>query len=100
MARGCGEGDGPPPGLSLRVCRGRLLGTLLRPCTLPPSFPASGLLPSPAWAMHYPRKIEDLMEVISTQGSHSIQLPEEGRAALVGGFAHPEIGVHLSGPWN
>lgn len=56
-----------------------------------------GLLPSPAWAM-YPRKIEGLMEVISTGGATPSRLRREGRDVLVGAFAHPEIWVYLWGP--
>lgn len=37
--------------------------------------------PSPAWAMHYPHKIEDLMEAISTRGSPSIQAREGGQSS-------------------
>lgn len=76
----------PSPGLLVK--RGRqpqaeLLGTPLRPLR-----PASQLLrrrassPSPAWAMHYPRKIEDLMEAISTRGSHSIQAQKGGQNSV------------------
>lgn len=94
------RGTGPLPGCLYGFAEAGCLVLCSGPALcLPASLPAASS-PSPAWAMHYPRKIEDLMEVISTQGSHSIQLPEEGRASLVGGFAHPEIGVHLSGPWN
>lgn len=69
------------------------------PCIRPPGSPARGASsPSPAWAMHYPRKIEGLMEVISTGGATPSRLRREGRDVLVGAFAHPEIWVYLRGP--
>lgn len=66
---------------------------------LPPGFSASrASSPSPAWAMHYPRKIEDLMEVISTLGGATPpKLKKEGSAVLVGSSAHPEIRMCLRG---
>lgn len=67
-----------PPGADTGP--GWLLGILLRPLRPASRRPAGGASsPSPAWAMHYPRKIEDLMEAISTRGSHSIQALEGGQ---------------------
>lgn len=115
MARGCGGWGHPPPphlfgpwpgfaghkGLPQAQAGCLVLGILLRPLRPASQLPAGGASsPGPAWAMHYPRKIEDLMEAISTRGSHSIQALE---GVLVGSFSHPEIGVHLEvgrGAWN
>ena len=81
---------------------GRQAGCLVfcsGPCIRPPGSPARGASsPSPAWAMYYPRKIEGLMEVISTGGATPSRLRREGRDVLVGAFAHPEIWVYLRGP--
>lgn len=99
-------GDRPPHVFSglAQVCwaqgaasgPGRLLGILLRPLCPASRLPAGGASSlSPAWAMHYPRKIEDLMEVISTRGNHSNQAGREGRVVLVASFTYPEIRVHF-----
>ena len=108
------SGDGPPflspphphslPLLAWSRFAGWQAGCLVfcsGPCIRPPGSPARGASsPSPAWAMHYPRKIEGLMEVISTGGATPSGLRREGRGVLVGAFAHPEIWVYLRGPWN
>lgn len=86
--------------LACQVCQ--LLATrgCLVFCSWPPSclqapLPAAAS-PSPAWAMHYPRKIEDLMEVISIGGwggAAPFRIGKEGRTELVGSFAYPKVGV-------
>lgn len=83
------RGQGPTtPSLawsSLRVTS-RLLGILLRhrlafgPASWLPY--QRGLLPQPNQAIHYPRKIEDLMEAISTLGEPLHETEKEGRARL------------------